>query len=757
MDELTKRLASVQSKQYIELFGLTNQQAEYFADKDVLARTQAMIFRDVVRNAELNYVTPETGVITSTMRVRFGNIDICYGYVHSFGDPIVPQLYCISGHMLSQDGEYRKDLVPVRQYDATLKLFSVPTNMIIEHIRKLVHDGEIAIVIDHYPASARIELGMLPYFILALGWFNDKVAIDIGVIDKHIFGTREQLVVELPGGDLLHSRLKSLDGFAYFNMSAVTKYPDGRNAGLNCGQKIIPVTSLALASPHDVNFAIWREIYINEMVSQLVMNNICTGFAYTAGWFYISGADPRLYDGEASRVKYRNSETAYDIRNDVKQARSKTMMADERYPTDDPRHDIQSPINNQFAMLHSLLTGSMKFTDTHLILSSYALCLVSVHTNVTVSNVALLAKVCPNNNILSKDMFGSLLFDYLYDLYCLNHRVKAMHSDLHISNATIMRLNIFPGEYRNTAYVVGDDIYSLPYGGMIGCVIDFSRGIIGDTEGLSKQYNPQFAASVQTSQVQMLADLVRRHFPEIHSQYQTQLRIVAEDHFDAFFQVCTIIDAYSLSCGIGVMFDTQPEYRETKYAKVQPDLRQLVQLIIDTSREIFIHNMETLMKQHTAPAKLPMLELIETVFGDKRINWPPPAEYPVSHVVNSNNPLKYNSETLNPLVDPTIEIQIRSELGIERAEQSFATRNYVNSAKSTVDEIARAAMPDDYISGGSYAKNSDEYDPDGVFVGGGGSAYVSGEPAYRGGGSAHNNGGSTHSDTTEESLAAVLL
>jgi hypothetical protein len=573
--------------------------------------------------------------------------------------------------------------------------------MMIEHLKTLTRENTIAITVQHYGSSSNdVQLGVLPYFILAAAWFNDKIAININVIDKHLFDMREKMITELPGGDRLYSKIRALEGISHFDMIAVCKYPDGRNNGLNAGQKITPVTSLAIASPHDVSFAIWREVYINEIVSELVMNNVCTGFAYSAGWFYIYGADDQLYDGIASRSKYKNSANALASRTSMLTARESTLTNDNRYPSDDPRHDIQSPINNQFAMLHSMLTGDIKFTDTHLIMSSFAICALSTHTNVTVSNAHLLAYTNPTSGILSDSGFGRLLFDYLYDLYCLNTRVRAMQGDLHISNATMMRLNIATkAEYGNTAYVIGEDIYSLPYGGVIGCIIDFSRAIIGDTDRLANEYTRASAGMVQTSQVQMLADLVRRHFPAIHSAFASNLRIIAEDKFDAFFQVCTIIDAYSLSCGIGIMFDTQPEYRR-KYALVSPELRDLVQRITYTSRDIFIRNMNTLMRTGEPPTKWPMLELIEAIYGDKRITWPPSDDEPVSHVVNSNNPIKYTRENLNPLVDPTEEMKIRKEIGIERREQTFEMREiaaqHAAADAAEIDAIAKKYAPTEY-------------------------------------------------------------
>lgn len=703
MGEFVKRLGGIHTKQYVSLFGLAPEQEEYFNEKNVLTNTQHGVFRRVVRGAELNYIAPETGVTVSALRIDYAGGSLIYGYVHSFGKPHVPQMYCLSGHMISQDGEYRKDLVPVRQREATMRLFSEPVTMITEHIRELADADKINLSIEHY--GAEVDLGTLPLFILALGWFIDKIFLNMKIVDKHLFGARTRLIEEFPGGDELFSKVLAIDGLQKFQLVATAKYPDGQNASMNAGQKLIPLPSLALASPYDVTFAVWREIYVNEMVSMLIMNNVCTGFAYTSGWFYVTGANERLFDGEQQRKKYQNSVTAREIRTDVANARSKTIQPDATYPVDDPRHDIQSPINNQFAMLHDIITGAMKFTDAHLIMSSYAICMMSVHTNVTVSNAAMLARAYSSMNIMSAQSFGRILFDHLYALYCLNTRVNAMHTDLHISNATIMRLNMDATTYDNTAYVIGDDIYSMPYSGMVGCVIDFSRAVIADTERLSREYTPQYAASVQTAQSQLLADLIRRHFPAVHSQYGTRVRLLAEDHFDAFFRVCTVIDAYSLACGVAVMFKTQVEYQTSKYAKVPQELIDLVQRIIDTSRDLFLRNMESLMRDPIAAAselraKAPMRELIETVYGDKRIKWPPPEDEPVSHVVNSNNELKYNSKDLNPLVDPTLEAKVREEIGIARPEHSTDTRKYVASVaefnRAAVRRIADEVRPTDY-------------------------------------------------------------
>lgn len=690
-----RKLADPQRKAiYLDLFGLNPAQTAYFNDKNVIDHTPMTVFDDIIRNALLQYAAPKTDVVLTSLRIQFGDVDLIYGYIHSFGDPIEPQFYNMAGSLISQDGEYRKDLVPAKQYNVTTEAFPQFFNIVLPHINDLIESKTINITYQHFPANATVVLGALPTYILAIAWFCDYFMTDINVLDKHIYGMRKEMIDKFPGASEVYARIKSLKGFSVLNFLSAAKYPDSRPVSFNCGQKLIPMLKTDVANPFDISRQLWRELYINEEVSILMMNNIALGFAFTAGWYYIDGAAAEMFDNPAMRDKYANSAIAGQINIELTSAADLAHKDVSQYPSDDPRHDIQSPVDDTFAQLQREILGDIGFVNSHLRLSNRAICMMSVHTNVTLSNLWLLATSYKSTPILELPIFSRLIFDMLYSLYCLNARVGAMHADLHINNATVTRLGIRSDiKYGNTAYVLpalagdGTDIYSLRYDGMLGCVIDFSRSIIGDMDKIAHSYGPITAGQLRVQQLSQLLALIDRHFPLVYKANKLKLEFLGDDDFARLFRICTIIDAYSLSTGAFYMLETDSRYKDVPTA-----LREWISTVAAACEEIFMDEVNSAMQQLPPPIPhWPMRQLIGRIYTADVITWPPPPDRPVNHVINSTNPLKYDidhPDHWNKLVHPKIALDAcRAIPG--RDCSNYISQNYDYVASRREGDIAR--------------------------------------------------------------------
>jgi hypothetical protein len=71
---------------------------------------------------------------------------------------------------------------------------------------------------------------------------------------------------------------------------------------IQTGQKIISMPLNSVTRPNDINFTAWRELYINKMCSELVLNFICPSFPFINNWFFIQNADPSLYDNISRKI-----------------------------------------------------------------------------------------------------------------------------------------------------------------------------------------------------------------------------------------------------------------------------------------------------------------------------------------------------------------------------------------------------------------------------------------------------------------------
>ena len=115
---------------------------------------------------------------------------------------------------------------------------------------------------------------------------------------------------------------------------------------LEMGQKFIPLT-IAEVLPsrrEDINFASWRELYLNMIASNLVLNFVCPSFPLINSWFYIQNTRASIFDNLAMHDRYKHSDIAREITNQVRAA---DMM---NYIEGDKN---RGPINNRFLRLSS--------------------------------------------------------------------------------------------------------------------------------------------------------------------------------------------------------------------------------------------------------------------------------------------------------------------------------------------------------------------------------------------------------------------
>jgi hypothetical protein len=242
-----------------------------------------------------------------------------------------------------------------------------------------------------------------------------------------------------------------------------------------------------------------------------------------------------------------------------------------------------------------------------------------------------------------KHHFSKFAFDVLYAAHCLHTRAHMVHGDLHGNNFTMHQfVNVFK-ETRSEdgaikfvpvverpviAYVAGPrgeaDTYVFPYTGLLGCIIDYSRVIMGPAlePELKEEFGPDFPRGFYRDQVARALRTFHRYAPTFVEANQAAIKAALLDDFDLAFRVMSYVDFIAVGAAL--------VHALTSYAPVDTDLREFrpakdcvefARRVEKRARERLIVHLHDLVGRRRAPApRVPFAgeALFADLFADYR-------------------------------------------------------------------------------------------------------------------------------------------
>jgi len=420
-----------------------------------------------------------------------------------------PEYISISPTFDSRDGEYRKRFITYETFMLAYNAFSEELSQFEDAIVEIVGENKLALHITFFPYDEKLAQEY-KHSRLLLKIFAYSLALDLweyhtGLLLNHT-NSKYKKIINRIGSDypkliMLSKSMLQKNDKIYLNFTQPTFTTE-----IHCGQKIIPLYYNEIMNVEDYNLSSWREVNINKLISDLVLNYITPSFPLYGDWTYIFDSDLSLFENDAMHNKYAISDICEYTIHKLREAREKINTIDaendlfinpmsssqiglrplssktkgdvEGGASDDTeggaadiikvtseedhieaKSEFMSAIIEEGIMpnyntneYNAMLYEDIEYSHSNLIMSKIALLnvvedvgwtLFSVNNYITKS---LNQVPVIRNLMINKDISYHYIFNYLYAAYSMHAKLHIVHSDIHSNNLTINLWEGFIGE-----------------------------------------------------------------------------------------------------------------------------------------------------------------------------------------------------------------------------------------------------------------------------------------------------------------------
>lgn len=684
------------NKEYVKQLNLQKFQRlnEYALKSDLIiamsSRNRLVVSTQIMK---YNYRHNKTGNICTVFKATTSEGTVTYSYVYSQynphnKDPTTHKYFCCGGSFKSQDGEFRDRLLIWSRFND----IKIAYGYVMEKVEKLVVDkisnGSLALSASFfYPSNFAdserkfenyVNENRIAIDLFVLCWLRDYHMIYVGAIENHINPLYRNIIYNTEDHSMYKSIIDSIGLNSYEEMiSVLTILFSNINRHqffkeIQCGQKIFPMTAFEAIKIDDINFNIWREIYISNLCSNLVMNFISPSFPFINNWFYIENANEDLFDNTAMHEKYLHSKIAESISDQLREIDKLNYIERKRE---------HGPINSRFMRLSKRIQKSIIYADSAIKLTDLAVCVTSEYVGRTfrdIPSLILSAPLLEYERLLSNiDIFNKHVFEFIYSIYCMNTKIGIIHGDLHMNNVTVFHLYLLKTNptYANLksskiVYILRDTMYVFPHYGFFSCIIDFSRSIIGDKAMLIDEYGDKYADMYFKEQRLRMMRLLFQYFPKFMERYHSEIEKLIVSDFELCFKIMTAIDTYVLCINLNTMLSVD-QHIKSGLVKLHPDIPKNLNKIIIMAENLIMENFKQVINGEIKTSKdieWPNYVLIKKYYEKYETNDADIKLDDIVDIFNENNDVKYSVEdydTYSPLLSLSGEEKIYKKYGKE--------------------------------------------------------------------------------------------
>lgn len=461
-----------------------------------------------------------------------------YAYAYWRRGATEPEYMCAGPTYKSQDGEYRKSLIYYPNFAHTYAsanehpVFSQVESWVLGQIEQ----GGLQIDVTVYPdteaelagASNELRIGimLLTYQTIRMNMSNTPATHVNQALDNNISSalgeSGKAMLAGIQGDKELVGHIKTLLTGIAERITVV-------------GQKFIPTTVMDIVYQGNVRYQPWREIWLSERATDLVVNSRCEHMPIFNQWALVRGADQHLYDNEAMSVRYQISDAARATLAHLRTAR-RVAAASDAHP--------------RMKTLDREIYKSAAYAEQNIILSDAALMLTSESTGHTLDTFMVYhdhPKYHPDAK-RTDDLWRKIVFDVIYGAYVL-HSV-CCHTDLHRQNITIS------GKFANEGsilYVLSPrgqrDTYVVPNTKLTSKLIDFSRGVINPAahDTIAAEQGVEQATALLREQAAGVVAGVERWMPGYAREHQEAIKGAAYSHPARAYEALCCVDYLAAS------------------------------------------------------------------------------------------------------------------------------------------------------------------------------------------------------------------
>lgn len=687
------------------------------------------------------FLNQATNLITICFKTTYDQTSCIYGYLHceydgSKKNPELKYRYVCTGPTFrSQDGEYRNRMITWDQFTKVYGKYSDTFAQVEEMVVDNMNSGNLTFQTDfYYPTDCRyperkledfINSQRLPIKLFMMCWIYDFYNIHNKIAENHIYPAYQYIFYQHEHLPLYESIRKTLSVVEYekllMHISGTVgsiEAPIMARTAPQCGQKLFPLTSIEAVKTDNILFNVWRELYITNMVSNLVLNLISPSFSFINNWFYVQSAHGGLFDNIAMHDKFAHSEIAEDITSQLK------LVDKLNYNGENMRN---GPISPKFLKLSRDVHKAIIYANSDIKLTNLAVCMTSEYVGRTLRDMPSIIKAedktvirawLPDLHAVFDDIhiFTKHMFEYIYAFYCMNTKLGIIHGDLHMNNATINRLYSFTRfdgvklvENPHIVYLVGEQTYCFPHNGTFATLIDFSRAIIGDYSRIENEFSVNYIDIYFSDQAERVMQIISQYFPNLTEQHDARIAKLVKTNFPLLFKILTVVDTYVIMSNILAMFSIDDSITKGK-VKIADGAKDILRELTGHSEKLFVDYIHAALDGSIASPddiEWPNLTLMQhfsdyILTDEKQKKYPATGpEFNIVEIFNSNNEVKYEIEdydTWGPILsfDPEYEFRKKHNLPVDEYND-WCKFKQVNEDQAMQDLTAQYAQKEQDI------------------------------------------------------------
>jgi len=647
--------------------------------------------RGNVRSLFIKTPKNRNNIITSCFKVTYEEEDdvtnCIYSFLYSHWDKhhkkIVHDFISTGPTYYSQDGEFRGRFIEYDQMEQLYEKFSDIMENIDSHIISKLDEGLILNAkyywsndfkyAEEYKKS--IKNSRIPIKLYTLSWFVDNYLLFYKIIDNHV-NPAYQYIVSRDSDLLAFENLESIFGRQYLRLLVWRiegQFDDVLNADAylyhpRCGQKLFTLNTLESSYSNKIHSDTWREIYITQLATNLVLNLISPGFPFIIDWFYINGADLDIFDNVKMHEKYLLNDGVDDLLAHL--LKSNEFLKKE-----------ELPIGGKYRLISDYIRESVVTAKANIKISDTSLCMLVEHVGRTLFDLPTLVYnvevgVGMRESVTVEGSATRVLFEYCYAVCCLNIRQKIIHTDLHLNNLTINRvLNVMEmgkDEYFSL-FILDKTPYKFRSYGLYGTVIDFSKAILGNIPKMESDFGIDYTTRYIYEQRHMMFIVLYNTFPAFTNENKEKLEKLFITNFSLAFKIFSAIDLFVLSKNMINFYATDKHFAD-KLIPIPENIIKVCTKINEYSKNLLMDNFRLAFDDKIIEESIdwPNPLIIKHAFKKYEISLEDAEKYKIVEIFNIENDMTNDITDFKkwgPFLSVETEIQVGEKYNIDMSDR----------------------------------------------------------------------------------------
>lgn len=539
-------------------------------------------------------------LIFATMLFRkntYEDVDIHVDYL--------PEYIIVSQTFMSKDGEYREGLIRWDNIEIFRTLFEKSYDIANNITHSFIDDYgyEMGIEsLDKVTFDSSIEFISFTALTFAIMHAMDRITRD--AIESHVpkyitetISKLEPLMKKIDTTELSNIMRKVRN---MMDISNKMDYPKEWERYSRIGVKFMPMSVFEYSYMYEGAMQKWREIVINETVSDMVINGICGGYSVLLNWTIVDGYAEGMYDNPEIKLRYGRSKKGKKVLDELKALRDGVSDVD-GVPEE----------SAEIADLKEYITDPMSYLYKTIILSGSSLMCLFEHVGAALESYPIFNRnwdnagnIAPNKCMYdTEESCAYIVFSALYSLHSLHMVAGALHCDLHINNICIRSVHDMflkdPEKITYHAFMTGEGkdntyIFNAFYNVTI---IDYSRSIIRSSGKVAERFKQLFGESyisvVERNQTKPMYRLLKRWFPSVIKPNEDKVKSMIISNFEYMFKLCTYLDFLGFAQSFSKFCDT---YNKEKIKAPHESLKKCLVHIVKEITSIVATQLDNVTK-----------------------------------------------------------------------------------------------------------------------------------------------------------------